>query len=361
MSSARSWSSVVARPSSPACVARRARAAASAGPALTMGRQGSGSGASELGAEFQVAQHVAEHVAVAGVEVAFGGRALGEDHRMAGQLDVEVVHRFDALGAGDAGAVHQLAGRDQHAVEAHHVFGRDQQVARRAARAEGAGGEADGHHLGAFAGIDEGGDVAAGADPFDGQGAAGGGDHRVADREVLDRDLAARGGDAGAAQEAGVGEVDVAVGIDRAADDGEIALRIGAAGEGDRADRDHRAVVDRPEGEGAAGQDDATGGVAHRDGADADRLHLQHVVVVGGVVDLVEAGQGDDIAAVTERRAGAVPFQGGRGGPAATVLEGDGRSAAGGDTRDGAGGEAAGDVEQGGRTLRTGEADLEVP
>ena len=68
---------------------------------------------------------------------------------MAGQLDVEILHHLEALGAGDAAAVEQRFGRDQHIVEAQPVLGRDVQVAHRARVTERAGGDANGQQGGA--------------------------------------------------------------------------------------------------------------------------------------------------------------------------------------------------------------------
>ena len=65
---------------------------------------------------------IGEGAAVAGVEVAFGRQALGEQHVVRWQFDVPVGHFVRRL-LRDGRVIDQIADRDQHAVEEHGVIG----------------------------------------------------------------------------------------------------------------------------------------------------------------------------------------------------------------------------------------------
>ena len=73
---------------------------------------------------------VGEGVACTGLEVAFGGHAVGEQHVVARQLDMIVGDRMP-LDLRDRAAVDQVADRDQHILDEHRVIGRQQQFAPR--------------------------------------------------------------------------------------------------------------------------------------------------------------------------------------------------------------------------------------
>ena len=60
---------------------------------------------------------VVEHAAAVVVDEALRQRALGDDHVVAVELDVEILDLLDALGLHDRHAVDQVLGLDQHAVD----------------------------------------------------------------------------------------------------------------------------------------------------------------------------------------------------------------------------------------------------
>ena len=63
-----------------------------------------------------------EGAAVAGVEIALGGQALGQQNVMGGQFDMPIgdgLHRHLRDGA----AVHEVTDGDQHAVDEHGMVG----------------------------------------------------------------------------------------------------------------------------------------------------------------------------------------------------------------------------------------------
>ena len=96
-------------------------------------------------------------------------------------------------------AIDQVKGADQGLAEEQRVPGRDPEVPRWQALAQGAGMDADGQAHGFAAQEDHG--VAAAADPTDGAWAIGGGDD-VARGEGFDGAVAIGGGDAGAGEDA---------------------------------------------------------------------------------------------------------------------------------------------------------------
>jgi hypothetical protein len=89
---------------------------------------------------------VMKHVAAIVVDKALGRRALGENHLMPGELDVEIFDLFDFLRLDNARAVDQPAGRHQRAVEIERVLGRHPQIARRHPIGERPGRDADRQH-----------------------------------------------------------------------------------------------------------------------------------------------------------------------------------------------------------------------
>src|SRR5206468_10855091 len=97
--------------------------------------------------EHGVFGEVVEHHPAVVVHVGFGGGAFGEDHVMAVQLDMEVVHALDGVHLDDGDAVHEGACGDQHVVDVHGVQGRDVEVPPGAVFAEGAGLDEDGQDV----------------------------------------------------------------------------------------------------------------------------------------------------------------------------------------------------------------------
>ena len=89
---------------------------------------------------------VGKEAMVAGVEIALRRQTLGEQDGVGVQLDVEVLDRGPACLLADGGAVDQLAGADQPAVDEDGVVRRDQQVGVRHVVGEGAAADADGRH-----------------------------------------------------------------------------------------------------------------------------------------------------------------------------------------------------------------------
>ncbi len=143
-----------------------------------------------------------EEAAIAHLQVAFAGQVLGQQDVVAAlQLDMPIDDGRDVL-LDDGRAVDEGAGGHQHLAEDVHadrVTGREDQVARGAVLAEGLRDDADRHHLvrtWVASAIDR-----AVAEPADRTVRARHGDDEVADREVLDSHVAARGSDARAAGE----------------------------------------------------------------------------------------------------------------------------------------------------------------
>ncbi len=80
---------------------------------------------------------IGEALPVAVVEIGLAGQALGEEHVVAVELDVEVADLLHLL-LHDRGAVDEAADRHQHAVDEHGVARRQPHLPRRNARREGA-------------------------------------------------------------------------------------------------------------------------------------------------------------------------------------------------------------------------------
>lgn len=198
---------------------------------------------------------IGEGGAVAGVEVAFGRQAFGQDHVVhggavgAGEFEVEVGDGGDVL-LDDGRAVDQVADGDQHAVGQHGVVGAEAQVAVRLAGGEGVG--VDAHRLDIpGAGVAREGDGAM-ADPAQPAGAAARGERdQVAGDEVFDGYFAAGGQDAGAAGEAG--GVVVGDGADRRGGLVDHAFRRVGQGDGEAFVGFRRGVGDDVDDDGLAG------------------------------------------------------------------------------------------------------------
>ena len=174
-------------------------------------------GGREVGVQRDCAA-IRERPAIAGVEIAFAGQSLGQQHVVRGKLHMVVRDRRHAL-LRDGGAVDEVAHRDQHAFDEHGMVGREQQITKRLAGGEGAG--ADAHRPDIVRARMQ---VAAQppmAEPDHLGAAAAGEQHAVAGPQMLDRHVAGRRGDAGAGGEAGVGfeGIDVGLGASRQHDE----------------------------------------------------------------------------------------------------------------------------------------------
>ena len=87
-----------------------------------------------LGIEFFELVGVLEDKGAVVVDKAFGIGVLGDQHVMAFEFDVEIMDVvFTFLVEGDGRAIDEMLGRNQHAVQEHRVFRRDEQVAPRQA------------------------------------------------------------------------------------------------------------------------------------------------------------------------------------------------------------------------------------
>jgi hypothetical protein len=126
---------------------------------------------------------------------------FGENHLMMIEFEMEVFEAVDCLDLPDRRAVDEKASGKEHAIDDQRMLGRHEQVARRHAVGQRAGFDADRQHV-AIAG-NEPTVIGASANPLDRLGLTRQCDDPVADREVLDRQLAPFGADQRAAAEAG--------------------------------------------------------------------------------------------------------------------------------------------------------------
>jgi hypothetical protein len=110
---------------------------------------------------------VVEHAAAVVVDESLRQCALGDDHVVRVEFDVEVCEALNALGLHDGDAVDEILGLDQHAGEIHRVIGRYPKVALRQVLAERAGLDADRQDV--LAPHDEAAVMAPSPDPFDRQ------------------------------------------------------------------------------------------------------------------------------------------------------------------------------------------------
>lgn len=109
----------------------------------------------------------------------------------------------------DGGAVHQLAGADQHAVHEDGVIGRDQQIAVRHARGKGIAFDADRLSQGRVGMAPQ--IQPAMADPTNRPRLAGGGQYELAFGQVLDRGRSGRRVDPRAGGK--TGQLDIAIAV----------------------------------------------------------------------------------------------------------------------------------------------------
>ena len=84
-----------------------------------------------------------EHGAAVVVEEGFRRCALGDDHVVGFEFDVEIFDLLDAVGLHDGHTVDEVLRLDQHAVEIHGVLRRYPQVAARRVLVKRAGLDAD--------------------------------------------------------------------------------------------------------------------------------------------------------------------------------------------------------------------------
>ena len=130
---------------------------------------------------------ILEHAAIAGVQVALGRLALGQQNVVSFELDMVVGYGVALSLALDAGAVDQQPRRDQSAVEQNGVVRRYQQVAAWCAVGECIGTEPDRLHLLGCRMAPQ--IEVALADPAYRPRGAGQRHHAVADPQILHRDL----------------------------------------------------------------------------------------------------------------------------------------------------------------------------
>ena len=126
---------------------------------------------------------VVEYAAAIVVDKALRQRPLGDDHIVSVELDVEIVHLVGALSLHDRGAINEVLGFDQHAVDVHGVVRRNPEVASRHMVVQGAGLDADRQDV--FLPRGEAPAIAPSPDPFDRPQGAGHGHHFVADFQIL--------------------------------------------------------------------------------------------------------------------------------------------------------------------------------
>jgi hypothetical protein len=79
---------------------------------------------------------IEKHAAAVIVDKSLGRRALGQDHVMRLELDVEIFDALDLIGLQDRDAIDQILGFDQHTIEIHGVMRRDEEIASRHVVAE---------------------------------------------------------------------------------------------------------------------------------------------------------------------------------------------------------------------------------
>ena len=84
-----------------------------------------------LGIKRRIVVSVVEYAAAIVVDKALRQRPLGDDHIVSVELDVEIVHLVGALSLYDRGAINEVLGFDQHAVDVHGVVRRNPEVASR--------------------------------------------------------------------------------------------------------------------------------------------------------------------------------------------------------------------------------------
>lgn len=136
-----------------------------------------------------------KEAAIAGIEVALSGYALGHEQVVTVEFDMPISDALDAF-LGDGGPVDEAIGGNQHLaekIEAEAVTGRNPQVSDRPIFAERTLGDADrpyGAGLGVIAAVD-----GLGSDPPDWSMRAGGRHSEIAHHQILDRDFTASGRD----------------------------------------------------------------------------------------------------------------------------------------------------------------------
>ncbi len=159
--------------------------------------------------KFQDLGRVVEHPAVVAINIGLGRGALGVDHVVRRQLDVEIADRIDIACHHDGYAVHQLTGRHQNAIEVKRVLGRDMKIALRHTVGQRAG--ADQHWREVQVGGGEGARIAAPSDPLDRPWLAVARNHQIADCQRLDGLFTGISKDAGTLEIAGDNRATAAV------------------------------------------------------------------------------------------------------------------------------------------------------
>lgn len=134
---------------------------------------------------------VVKHAAVVVVDVALRRRALGDDHIVAVELDMEILDLVDPLRLKDRYQIDQIAHLDQYPFEIHCVMRRNPQLAPRHTVGQCTCPDADRQDVGLPQREASG--IAAPADPLDWPRHARRGDDPVADRQIFDRHLAPLG------------------------------------------------------------------------------------------------------------------------------------------------------------------------
>jgi hypothetical protein len=164
-----------------------------------------------IGIERAVFAGVVKHPAAVVVDETFRRRTLGQQHVVAVQFQMKILHRLHPIELHDAAPVHQRHRRHQHAVQEQRVLGRDEQVALRHPVRQRPGRDADGQHA-PVAG-DERAPVAAPADPAQRPDGTGRRHQPVADAQILDRNFPALGKDQRAPGIAGDDDVGAGVAV----------------------------------------------------------------------------------------------------------------------------------------------------
>ena len=139
-----------------------------------------------------------EERAVAGVVIAFGRRAVGEQHIVVGELDMVVLDRARPLVPHDREVVDEVLDRDQRIVHVERMAVRHIEVAARHIVGE----RTPAHDDRPRQAVPPGDKIAPAADPQDWLYCARQRHDPVANRELFDRDLAALGQDHCAAAKA---------------------------------------------------------------------------------------------------------------------------------------------------------------